>query len=152
MEKVQCDEPPIMKLGCLASLGPFRNTYLQENMVLFRGMCELVSCSYLRSDKSYECFLQKKNASKHSMRVFCTALILLCWNASFTSHNVQTLRDSWSPRRQFWRQKLISHPKSLAKSTHKHKSKLIQLKSIFHKMVDGCCWLVRTRGWNSIFF
>lgn len=60
MEKVQCDEPPIMKLGSLASLGPFRNTYLQENMVLFRGMCELVSCSYLRSDKSYECFLQKK--------------------------------------------------------------------------------------------
>lgn len=35
MEKVQCDEPPIMKLGCIASLGPFRNTYLQENMVLF---------------------------------------------------------------------------------------------------------------------
>lgn len=67
-----------MKLGCLASLGTFRNTYLQENMVPFRGMCELVSCSYLRSDKSYESFLQKKQASKHTVRVFCIALILLC--------------------------------------------------------------------------
>lgn len=109
-----------------------------------------MSCSYLRSDKSYECFLQKKCKQTHSVS-FCTALILLCWNASFTSRNVQTLRDSRSPPCQFWRQKLISCPKSLAKSTHKHKSKLIQLKSIFHKMVDGCCWLVRTRGWNNIF-
>lgn len=65
MEKVQCDEPPIMELGCLASLGPFRNTYLQENMALFRGMCEFVSCSYLRNDKSYEWFLQKKCKQTH---------------------------------------------------------------------------------------
>lgn len=148
MEKVQCDEPPIMKLGCLASL----EILIYRKIWSFSEVCVnwwvVVIWEVIRATNAFS----RKNANKHTMRVFCTALILLCWNSSFTSHNVQTLRDSWLPRCQFWRQKLISRPKSLAKSTHKHKSKLIQLKSIFHKMVDGCCWLVRTRGWNSIVF
>lgn len=83
MEKVQCDEPSIMKLGCLASLGSFRNTYLQKNMVLFRGMCELVSCSYLRSDKSHECFLQKKMQA-NILCVFFAQLLFCCAETHFS--------------------------------------------------------------------
>lgn len=95
--------------------------------------------------------LSPEKMQANTLCKFSAQLLFCCAEMHLSLLILSKHSDSWLPRCQFWKQKLISRPKSLAKSTHKHKSKLIQLKSIFHKMVDGCCWLVRTRGWNNIF-